>query len=709
MPINLEVKGTVAKLLAQENLLVEHRQVQTAQFNVETRVLTLPIWDKATDTIFDLLVAHEVGHALYTPNEDWTEKCKAPKQFLNVVEDVRIEKLIKRRFPGLSKTFYKGYGELHEMDFFMLADEDISKMNLADRVNLHFKIGSFLGVKFTAKEQTVVDAISQCETFEDVIRASELLYKFCKEEEQQQSTDTPVEGQHQQSGQSGGQTQGSNDSDFEEEGETDDSSEKGNSSGGSTQGSEDLEVGAGDPIDDNISVNTMDRLEDKLQDLIDNYRKDFKYIECSDIPLDKVIVKNSEISERLESFWKNVYIEDSMKDYYLGGAKKEYRKYKNESQKEVNYLVKEFECKKSADSYARASVSRTGVLDCTKLHTYKYNEDLFKKVTTFADGKNHGLIFVLDWSGSMGSILGSTVKQMFNLIWFCRKVKIPFKVYGFTNAWYDTQEDEYQVRSLIKNPVKDTFWIDKNFRMLEFLDSNCNAQDFERQCLNFWSLVTGVSNDLPGHVDYPASFQLSGTPLNEALLTLHKIIPSFKAQHKLQKLHTIILTDGDAAPVAYASERYTYNGQKEINAYHIRWGDNFHIRDRKLRTTYKLGENHTIPILKNLSDNYPEVNFIGIRIATAGELGRFIRSYDNFDAIDVDKIQSQFKKEKSASVSIPSFSKFFVLSSNNLHEDSSFTVEEGAGKATIRAAFKKSLNKSKFNRKILSEFVTLVA
>ena len=131
MSVNLEVKGIVAKLLAQENLLVEHRQVRTAQFNVDTRVLTLPIWDKASETIVDLLVAHEVGHALYTPNEDWGET--VPRQFINVVEDARVEKLIKRRFPGLAKTFYKGYKELHSLDFFSIEDEDLDSMNLADR------------------------------------------------------------------------------------------------------------------------------------------------------------------------------------------------------------------------------------------------------------------------------------------------------------------------------------------------------------------------------------------------------------------------------------------------------------------------------------------------------------------------------------------------------------------------------------------------
>jgi hypothetical protein len=113
----------------------------------------------------------------------------------------------------------------------------------------------------------------------------------------------------------------------------------------------------------------------------------------------------------------------------------DYVDFKRSAQKEVNYLVKEFECRKAADSYARASVSKTGVLDCTKLHTYKYQEDLFKKVTTFATGKNHGLVFILDWSGSMSNVLMDTVKQLYNLIWFCNKVNIPFEVYAFTNDW----------------------------------------------------------------------------------------------------------------------------------------------------------------------------------------------------------------------------------------------------------------------------------
>ena len=80
--------------------------------------------------------------------------------------------------------------------------------------------------------------------------------------------------------------------------------------------------------------------------------------------------------------------------------------------------------KKSASAYARAATARTGMLDMSKLHTYQYCEDIFKKVTVLPDGKNHGLVFILDWSGSMSYIMKDTIKQLYNLIWFCRKVQI---------------------------------------------------------------------------------------------------------------------------------------------------------------------------------------------------------------------------------------------------------------------------------------------
>ena len=108
MLVKHEIKSQLAKLLATEDLIVENKPVETAEFNVHTRVLTLPNWEKASNNVYDALVAHEVGHALYTPDIDWRETHKIPQNYVNIVEDARIEKLMKRRYEGLANTFYNG-------------------------------------------------------------------------------------------------------------------------------------------------------------------------------------------------------------------------------------------------------------------------------------------------------------------------------------------------------------------------------------------------------------------------------------------------------------------------------------------------------------------------------------------------------------------------------------------------------------------------
>ena len=112
--INYEIKSQLAKLLATENMVVENANVETAQFDVERRVLTLPMWKRASNTVYDMLVGHEVGHALYTPN-DWSWEDRIPKQFVNVTEDARIEKLMKRRYPGYSRVFFRDSKNLQKM------------------------------------------------------------------------------------------------------------------------------------------------------------------------------------------------------------------------------------------------------------------------------------------------------------------------------------------------------------------------------------------------------------------------------------------------------------------------------------------------------------------------------------------------------------------------------------------------------------------
>ena len=130
MTLQNEIKGNLARLLATENLIVEHRaDISTASFDVQRRVLQLPKWDLASNTVYDMLVGHEVGHALFTPNEDPSE-FGAPMEFVNVIEDARIEKLIKRKYAGIVKDFHKGYEQLNDRDFFEINSIEIEELKL---------------------------------------------------------------------------------------------------------------------------------------------------------------------------------------------------------------------------------------------------------------------------------------------------------------------------------------------------------------------------------------------------------------------------------------------------------------------------------------------------------------------------------------------------------------------------------------------------
>ena len=144
----IESKSLLAKLMATENLTVEQRPVQTASFDVKNRILTLPILDKnISSDLYDLFTGHEVGHALYTPIEGMlkAKEMKINRDVLNVVEDSRIERKIKYKYPGLKNSFVKAYKELLQKDFFSIEGTDINKMNLIDRINLHCKGGAQIG------------------------------------------------------------------------------------------------------------------------------------------------------------------------------------------------------------------------------------------------------------------------------------------------------------------------------------------------------------------------------------------------------------------------------------------------------------------------------------------------------------------------------------------------------------------------------------
>ena len=180
-------KSLLAKLLASENLTVEHGNYQTASMDVKNRILRLPIWKEMSGSLYDLMVLHEVGHALYTPEDGWHESASSKgsgyKSFLNVVEDARIERKIKDKYPGGRRAFVDGYLDLIRKDFFGLNGLDPNELNLIDRINLHFKGGSIHGIEFSEEESEFVEKVKGRRTWEDVVRVTDELYEYAKDHE----------------------------------------------------------------------------------------------------------------------------------------------------------------------------------------------------------------------------------------------------------------------------------------------------------------------------------------------------------------------------------------------------------------------------------------------------------------------------------------------------------------------------------------------
>ena len=714
MSVRHEIKSQLAKLLATEDLVVEHKKVETACFNVHTRVLTLPLWERASNVVYDLLVSHECGHSLFTDDIDWMEEHKIPQQFVNIVEDARVEKLMKRKYAGLAKTFYNGYKELHEDDFFQIADEDVSIMNLADRTNLYFKVGNFIPLDFNPEEMEIVNLIAATETFADALFAAKELYNYCKKEKEQQDNSQETQGDSQSPA---NEILESNDSsDDQEEGSDNSQSEQPSdkSYGGTAQGDQ---IPQSSNQQEDPEVRTVDSLESKIRDLVNVDGNENVYVEVPQVNLNTLIGKNFDVHKDIDASFKfqqdNRPGEKLFEDVDL-----QFKKFKVSAQKEVNYLVKEFECRKAADSYARASTARTGTLDTARLHSYKFNEDLFKKVTVIPDGKNHGLVFILDWSGSMASVMLDTCKQLFNLVWFCKKVSIPFEVYAFTNEWrrpeydYETGKISAADRTPHYQKREGLIQVDEGFSLMNLLTSKVSQSVLEHQMLNIWRLAVCFGNTYTCGYTHPSRLCLSGTPLNEALISLHQILPKFQKENKLQKVQCIVLTDGEASHIPYHVEikrvwdKETYIGLNSVSP------QKTFLRDRKLGTTYMFGYGYhefTDTLLRNLKDKFSSVNFIGIRVLPGRDAHRFINLYHSPSDKNYVKIQNDWKKLKSFTITNSGYDAYFGLSSSALSQDAEFEVAEDATKAQIKSAFAKSLKIKKLNKKVLGEFVTLIA
>ena len=252
-------KSTLAKLMSEEDIFVVHKQMETAYFDSKKRELGLPIWkdEEMTPNIYDLMVGHEIGHALWTPL-DMLEKAAVRKinhGFVNILEDARIEKFGKRKYPGLVGVMNRGYAELVAKDFFGTSGKSVNTLNLIDKINLFFKTAD-TNIVFSDEEKVWVKRVAKTETPDEVLDLAEELYAWMSENKSE--TDNHDSGEDGKTilPDSSGESAEGNEGDTPENGESSDAdrsnADDGNPDGESSEGKLGKD-GEGDSEDQSVS------------------------------------------------------------------------------------------------------------------------------------------------------------------------------------------------------------------------------------------------------------------------------------------------------------------------------------------------------------------------------------------------------------------------------------------------------------------------
>ena len=581
-----ESKSQLAKLLATENINIEHRKIATAAFNPTTRTLYCPIWEKMDGPLYDLLMGHEVGHAHDTPADGWhsavSKRGGNYKSFLNVVEDARIEKRIKRRYPGLRKSFVLGYNDLLDRDFFGIKDKDVNELPFIDRLNLFTKSDYTLDVDFNDAEKVLLEKVKAMETWQDALDVTELVWEYSKEEQSQMETNQHYEFADDDSdyesddGDGDDQDGEKGQADSNSSGKLDPDADDGEQAKKKTKGDDedsDSETKDGEADDesededesDDAKSNAVNRFKqssnyDKDFDpvcatdnefrknetsLVSKSSRNFNYIKLPTPNLENIVTPANVLHGVLSAELATQKGFDS----YNKVATELYNEFKRKNERYISMLAKEFEMRKAADKFSKVKTSTSGDIDISKLYKFQTDDNIFRKMAKIPKGKSHGLVLLLDKSGSMNSNMASSIEQILILSLFCRKVNIPFVVYGFGNASVvrklDFPSSDYKDLCFTHNTDELVF---DNVFLREYLNSKMGNAEFQKAVKNLVCLMSAFST--AKHFYRPQSESLSNTPMTQALVALQPLIKEFRQTNGLDIVNLSIVHDGDADEVS---------------------------------------------------------------------------------------------------------------------------------------------------------------
>ena len=696
-----------ARLLAAENLAVVHdASAETASFDLDSRVLTLPVWDTMSGHVYDMLVSHEVSHALHTPLEGWKNELEAAganaslvQHYINVVEDVRIERMIQAKFPGLRPDYKAGrqWMKQHIMGD-VLADVANGKAHSIDHVNLFAK-GMLDASDLTADEMAMYDRCYACETFDEVVALAKEFINELPEQEQNggDASNGNAQGEGQEGGegahgdeQAEGNAQGDDNANANGEGQDQSENAQANSE---AKGDGSMESAA-DAKDDGSNADSNDQRSEAAKKM-DAAMKGLVNQSASDHQMRNLPV----VGKRMSDF---LITADEVINSHIGStimasdiATRNYTNLQQEQKAMVNHMVNLFNQKRSATAHKRARRAKTGVLDTVKMTNYKWSEDIFRQIKVMPEGKNHGFFMLVDWSGSMSDKIIETVKQTIMLAEFCRRVNVPFRVAAFssTGAEYLRNKERAEYVKGDLEPLYGTC-------LVEYLSSDLKKADFDKAATIFFDGAIGSTYDRTSYRCSGHKFDtLGSTPLDEGIMIASERMMQMRAAGKCEIMNLIVLTDGEASSNMFVSNDWGKMNQGATITDPIS-GLRFNTQNN-----YNTVRQSTKMALDVLRARVGQVNIVGIYLAGSK------RDYTDFfhSQRDLEGAAQWDPKQRLYPVDLDGYEKYFIFVTNAKPVKGLDNVTADDSKAKVRNALIREGKDRKDRKTFLNQLFDMVA
>lgn len=761
------VREATARLLATENItVIQDPKAKTAYFDLRTRVLALPVWKGMSNAQYDMLIGHEVGHALYTPNGNggWVDQAKriaadagfggnplaerSAQTMLNVVEDARIERLVQQRYPGLRRDFFSAYTDFHtKRDIFGLRGADLADFSLADRLNLHFKIGNIQPIPFKdAAERAFITRMEAAVTWDDVVRIAEDLFRFeakggvpqvqfvpgqAGDDGDADGLTVEIEGEPsgsgsgdsdssagdeaaasgksgkapgsgddsdgesnkpQSTGTGDGQGQGSGESQSQPKDRKDSSADEGSASqaaGGGNQHNRQIPRGA----------STTDAFDRQIQKSVDQNARTRTYVKV-DPALDSTnhVLSYKDYLGAMRR-WEAVP-GDSAHRHNFVSLDRAIASIVEDTKASITAFAREFEMRKTADEHRRTVESKSGRLDMDQAWRYRISDSLFKTATTMRDGKNHGFVMFVDFSGSMAECMEQTLRQLYLLFQFCRKVGVPFDVYAFGAGIHDPKSwPSYRtVNGNVHTPKKDgvTSILEPAGHLIHIMSSGMTAAELKDAFR--YTLAVGQYG---GSYAVPVPVALGGsTPLDSTIVLAAQIVESFRTRSKVQIVNTVFLTDGDA------TDRLLYRHGDG-------WGSGVTVLRDRLKeyiTEDVWGNGGTATLLRWLGDRVGG-NILGIFVTNSERMVQHVCGGTPEQKLESKKA---FRSNGWTSTTSAGFTEYFVLRGQVQDTEAAMrqfdSITSGTlTPAALKKSFLKAVEQRNGSRGLIRRFVEIVA